>query len=198
MKPAVGELSEFVLFCANLQGQISEKSLPEVKAKNAIVWFGVKDAKDIWQPVDNGYGALYKRLISQIQDEMLESDKNIDLRLGNSEKKLTASDRRILITHWVVETHEHLQSADYNKVRDLCFEKTRCLITADGSNDTKINPEGLINYAAPKPLPVQISEDAINCLVFDKTFQKISKCHGNFLLQVYVLFRVSVELSNGL
>ena len=35
--------------------------------------------------------------------------------------------------------------------------KTGCLIAADGSNYTKTNPEGLINYVVSKPLPVQFS-----------------------------------------
>ena len=58
-----------------------------------------------------------------------------------------------------------MQSADYNKIWHSCFEKTECIITADGSNDTKTNPEGLINHIVPKHLPAQVSEDAINCLV---------------------------------
>ena len=32
--------------------------LSKVKAKNGIVWFGVKDDTDILLPVNNGYGAL--------------------------------------------------------------------------------------------------------------------------------------------
>lgn len=76
---------------------------------NRIVRFRVKDVTDMWQPVGNGYGTLWKRLISQIQDKWLESDKNIKLWLGNSETTLTALDCKILITHQVGEAHEHLQ-----------------------------------------------------------------------------------------
>ena len=84
--------------------------------------------------------------------------------LGNLEKKLTESDCRILITHWV---YKRLQSADYKKIkiRYSCFEKTGRLIATDGLNETKINPEGLTNYAVPKSLAIQISEDALNCPV---------------------------------
>ena len=114
------------MFCDNLQDQISEQFLFKVKAKNGIVWFPVKDPIDIWQPVNNGYAVLYKRLISQIQEE---SDENIDLWLGNLEKKLPAPDSRILITH--------LQLADYNKTRYCCSEKTVCLIISDGQMTLK-------------------------------------------------------------
>ena len=79
LAPAAKNLGEFILFCDDLTSQTSEQFLSEVKALNGIEWFGVKDATDIWQPVDNCYGALYKRLSSQIQDEWLESDENIDL-----------------------------------------------------------------------------------------------------------------------
>lgn len=115
------------MFCDNLQDQISEQFLFKVKAKNGIIWFRVKDPIDIWQPVNNGYAVLYKRLISQIQEE---SDENIDLWLRNLEKKLPASDGRILITH--------LQLADYNKTRYCCFEKTVCLIISDGQMTLKL------------------------------------------------------------
>ena len=78
---------------------------------------------------------------------MLESGKNLDFWFGNS-------DCRILITHWVVEVHKSLQSADYNKPQYPCFEKTGSQITADESNDTTINPKGLINFPVPKSLAV--------------------------------------------
>ena len=60
-----------------------------------------------------------------------------------------------------------MQSADYKKIkiRYPCFEKTGRLIATDGLNETKINPEGLTNYAVPKSLAIQISEDTLNCPV---------------------------------
>lgn len=93
---------------------------------------------------------------------MLESDKNLDFWFGNS-------DCAILITHWVGEVHKSLQSADYNKPQYPCFEKTGSLITADESNDTTINPKGLINFPVPKSLAVQVSEDTLNCSISEPT-----------------------------
>ena len=104
-------------------------------------------------------------MIGNIQDEWLESQENIDLWLGNSEKNLITSERRILMTHWVGEAYERLQLEEYNQTRYRCFEKTGCLITADGSNDSKIKPEGLHDYAVPNALPVQVAEDAAECVV---------------------------------
>ena len=133
--------------------------MSEVKALNGIVWFGVKHATNISQPV--------YRLISKFQYEWLESYESIDWWLANSEQKLTVTDRRILITHWVGEAHTRLQWEEYNKTRYRCYEKTGCLIIADGSNDAKINPEGLHDYVVTKTLPVQVAEEAIECPVPD-------------------------------
>ena len=46
---------------------------------------------------------------------------------------------------------------EYSNTRYRCFEKTGCLITADGSEDNKICPEGLTDYVVPPPLPVNVS-----------------------------------------
>ena len=72
--------------------------------------------------------------------------------MGNSEKPFTTSDRRILITQWVGEAFEELKKPEYDNMRRRCFEKTGCLLTADGSNDELVQPEGLINYRVMAPL----------------------------------------------
>lgn len=49
-------------------------------------------------PVDNGLGFLIKKYVGDFQEDWLENDENMELWEGN---KLTASQRRVLITHWV-------------------------------------------------------------------------------------------------
>ena len=97
-----------------------------------------------------------KTKISSLQEQWLEQDENIDLWTGNSEKKLDVMQRRILITHWVGNAYNQLMGEEYSKTRYRCFEKTGCLITADGSEDTQISPEGLTNYVVPPPLPIHV------------------------------------------
>eukprot|EP00112_Aurelia_sp_Birch-Aquarium-sp1_P017284 Seg3990.4 transcript_id=Seg3990.4/GoldUCD/mRNA.D3Y31 product="hypothetical protein" protein_id=Seg3990.4/GoldUCD/D3Y31 len=93
-------------------------------------------------------------------------DDNIDLWLGNStERKLDTKQRRILITHWVGDAWELLQGNEYKESRYRCFEKTGCLITADGSDDDKINPEGLLGYVVPPSLLFDGSDHAVDCPV---------------------------------
>ena len=108
------------------------------------------DGTDICQPVDAGYGQLMKQKIRQVSDQWLENDDNLDIWMGNSDDKLTVSKRRILITQWVGEAHRALQHENYDKFRWSCFERTGCLLTADGSDDDKVKPEGLHDY---KPIP---------------------------------------------
>ena len=78
---------------------------------------------------------------------------NIDLWLEADGKKLTVSDRRILITQWVGTASDKLNGEDYEMFRRRCFEKTGCLITADGSEDHLIQPEGLKDFKVKAPLP---------------------------------------------
>ena len=98
-------------------------------------------------------------------DEWLEEDENMDIWIGNSDEKLTASKRRILITHWVGEAHERLQHPNYFGFLKNCFERTGCLMTSDGSEDHKIRPEGLTEYRVIPPLESAGPEESQEILV---------------------------------
>ena len=43
-----------------MKGQANDLFLSEVRSLGGIVWFGVADATDIWQPVDSGFGQMLK------------------------------------------------------------------------------------------------------------------------------------------
>ena len=121
-----------------------------------------KNATDLWQPVDAGMGRLLKVLVFHEQQDWLEYDQNIDLWMGNSEEKLTVKQRRILITQWVA-AYEKLRGPDYQNLRYSCFQKTCCLITADGSEDHLIKSEGLDCYVVLPPLPMQSTQEPLTC-----------------------------------
>ena len=42
----------YILFCDNLEGQTALHFQEEVRKRGGMVWFGVKNATDFWQPVD--------------------------------------------------------------------------------------------------------------------------------------------------
>ena len=159
LKSAIPLGEEFVLICDNLNSQTSTDFKEAIRKINGIVYYGLPNATDIWQPVDAGYGYLVKKLVAKAQDKWLESDENIDRWMGNGPKPMTASDRRILITDWVGEAFEELKKSDYDNMRKRCFEKTGCLLTADGSNDDLVQPEGLIGYKVMPPLSMHGPDD---------------------------------------
>ena len=43
-----------VLFCDNIEGQISTPFKEEVRKLKGPVWYGLKNGTDLWQPVDGG------------------------------------------------------------------------------------------------------------------------------------------------
>ena len=88
------------LWITNLEGQKPEPFKDAVSASNGLVWYGLANATDIWQPVDAGYGKILKSLIKQHSFEWLDDDDdNRDCWYENS--VFTSSEKRILITKWV-------------------------------------------------------------------------------------------------
>ena len=104
---------------------------------NGVVWYGLPNATDLWQPVDAGYAL--KSLISIENRDWLEFDDNAD-RWFYNEKPFGAKERRILISNWAGNAWEKLSSSKYDHLRRQCWMKTGCLISADGSSDDQIKP----------------------------------------------------------
>jgi hypothetical protein len=91
--------AEALLICDNLSGQCSETFRKLMKTKhNVLVWNLQPGTTDITQPVDSGYGRAVKRLIGVKLAQWLENDDNLEKWETG---KITASDRRILLTIWV-------------------------------------------------------------------------------------------------
>ena len=143
LKPFVE--GRFVLFLDNLEGQIVEEFKTEVANADSVCWYGLPGATDIWQPVDAGYAELLKVKVRQAHYKWLDFDENADKWYGEY-NRFTASERRILITHWVGEAYNALVDDKYNRFRREIFERTGCLLTADGSGDNLVRPEGLPDY----------------------------------------------------
>lgn len=151
LKTQVESEKRFALFCDNLTAQISDEFKSEISSQSGVCWFGLPNATDLWQPVDAGYAELLKTFVGQAQHEWLDNEDNAEKWYGN-ESGFSAKDRRILITLWAGSAYQKLISKDYDDFRWRLFEKTGCLITADGSQDDKISPEGLPEYKPPPPL----------------------------------------------
>lgn len=151
LKPVVQ--GRFVLFVDNLTGQVADKFKEAVADAGGVCWYGLPGATDIWQPVDAGYAELLKVKVRQEHYKWLDSEENVDKWYGVD--NFTASERRILITHWVGEAYKTLLDSKYETFRHRMFEKTGCLLTADGSGDHLVTPEGLPNYEVPPPTMIE-------------------------------------------
>ena len=149
-KLATEHLKKFVLFADNLTGQVHNNFKESVSDCSGVVWYGLPNATDLWQPVDAGYAKMLKPLMEQEHYKLLDDEELADRWYGN-EEPYSAKERRTLTTHWAGEAYAKLCGNEYNDFWKKLWLKTGCLITADGSNDDKIAPEGLQNYHVPPP-----------------------------------------------
>ena len=60
LSQAVQGEERFVLFCDNLTAQVSDEFRQAVSSLGGVVWYGLPNATDLWQPVDAGYVQLLK------------------------------------------------------------------------------------------------------------------------------------------
>ncbi|EDO41481.1 predicted protein [Nematostella vectensis] len=148
LSAVVDKEERFVVFCDNQTGQISREFKEAVSKKGGMVWYGLPGATDLWQPVDAGYSQLLKTLVGQAHSAWLNDDENSEKWLGSA---LSAKERRILITHWAGDAYAKLLSPEYDGVRLRVWQKSGCLMTANGVDDELITPEGLNNYKVPTP-----------------------------------------------
>ena len=63
LAPAMTEKQDFILFCDNLEGKTTLFFQEEVRKSGGIIWYGDKNATDLWQPVDAGMERLLKVLV---------------------------------------------------------------------------------------------------------------------------------------
>lgn len=76
-------IDEFLLLCDNLEWQTKLSFTAAVSLLGGLVWYGLKNGTEVWQPVDDGVGRIPNVLIGQQQQEWLETDDNLDLWMGN-------------------------------------------------------------------------------------------------------------------
>ena len=96
---------------------------------------------NIVQPIDAGTGCSLRCAIGKALDERLLVNEN----LRKWESKMTASERRILITWWLAKGMNFVMDEEQATMRVGCFERTGCLITflVSDEHDKKIRPQGI-------------------------------------------------------
>ena len=78
-------------------------------------------------------------------------DDNAEGWYGNK-KPYSAKERITLISYWVMEAYKKLCSTGYDTFHFKIWQKTGCLMTANGTDDDKIKLEGLNNYQLCPPM----------------------------------------------
>lgn len=141
--PAIGKTSkENVIFADNVGFQ-QEKAFHEMCRNeiNAIIYLLPENHTDKVQPIDAGFGKQMKVKIGEAMEKWLEKEENLDMWHDS----ISAKKRRVLMTQWTGEAWRKL-SVQKMFIKKL-FMKTGCLMTADGSDDDKIRPQGLEPYS---------------------------------------------------
>jgi hypothetical protein len=91
--------AQALLLCDNLSGQCNKEFRTLLRVKhNVLVWNLSPGTTDITQPVDSGYGRAVKRLIGVELSNWLMNESNM---MKWESGKISASDRRVLLTVWV-------------------------------------------------------------------------------------------------
>ena len=91
---------EFLLFSDNLHGQKTESFKSHLRSLGGSSHNLLPGNTDELQPVDRGVGSALKRECGEVQDEWLRIPENFK---EWKEDRLSASRRRILLTHWYAE-----------------------------------------------------------------------------------------------
>ena len=171
------KVSRHVLLLDNLEAHTKEEFKSIVNELSGVVWFGLPNATDLWQPVDAGYAQVLKSLIGIEHRDWLDDEDNADRWFCNS-TPFSAKERRILISHWAGNAWEKLCEPKYDRLRMKCWVNTGCLITADGSDDNKIKPEGLPDYVVPPPSILDASpQPADNAIVPEEVHHEEDEPH---------------------
>ena len=142
LAPGIGKSpDEKVIFADNVTFQQDKQFHDACRHElNAIVYLLPENHTDKIQPIDAGFGKMYKTKFGEKMDKWLEEKDNLELW----HDKITTRQRRILMTKWAgAAWRELVKDKDFIK---RLFQKTRCLITVDRSDDDMIKPQGLEDY----------------------------------------------------
>ena len=134
-----------LILCDNLNGQ-TRKCNPQFlqlldKMCSCDVWNLLAGNTDEIQVVDAGLGKLVKDFAEDEACEWMGVDENWAEWTG---PRITASRKRILLTHWYAAAWEKAcERYDFVSV----FNKTGSNLTADGSRDSEISLQGLSAFS---------------------------------------------------
>ncbi|CAB1120007.1 unnamed protein product [Ectocarpus sp. CCAP 1310/34] len=129
-----------ILFADNLHAQTTDEFKKFLRGEcNTLLRLLPPKLTDELQQVDAGYGRLLKVEVGNELDEFLGHEENLCLWEAN---KLSAGARRILFMRFVARAVARMDARP--GYRHRLFEKTVLAMTADGSLDDRITPDGVV------------------------------------------------------
>ena len=112
---------------------------------------------DFAQPIDAGFGRVIKLYMSEEMEKWLDDDDNLERWESNA---LSASHRRILLTHWFGDAFIKRAPENWDQVTKY-WKHTGCLMTINGRDfgSSKLKFEGVSkeNLHIPDPFNTTIS-----------------------------------------
>jgi hypothetical protein len=124
-----------LLICDNLDAHCFSDVLDIFAYANILVWFCVPGCTDLIQPIDAGIGRSIRIYVGHALDKWLSLDENLQAW----EERLSAMERRIMMTNFCAEAMSKMLSDEKKGVRIGAFKQTGCLMElnnrqlADGS-----------------------------------------------------------------
>jgi hypothetical protein len=93
------------------------------------------------QPIDAGIGRSVRTAIGHQLDDWLMHEEHMEIWEG----KMSAGERRILMTEFVSSAMNKVMGTDYEESRISAFERTGCLLTwlVNEEHDNRIRPQGM-------------------------------------------------------
>jgi hypothetical protein len=125
---------KYLLLQDNLDAQLQPDYIAALKERRTVSRWLLANHTDFVQPVDAGLGRQVKIYIGEEMDKWLDDDDNLEKWESNS---LSASDRRVLLTHWVAAAWKKTISKP-DTLRAY-FEHTGALLDLNGKSAFKFD-----------------------------------------------------------
>ena len=146
-------LAEPVLLLMDNCGETHQHAEVEelARANNIQIHFGPPNLTSKWQPCDAAMLQTFKsRALGRdgLAAWIRASKKNRKLYVS---KRYTSQMKRVHCIEWSAKAWNALHGDEYRPLFKHAWEATGCRITADGSEDGLIKPQGCLGFAPPTP-----------------------------------------------
>ena len=125
--------------------------VPEFKdlcaANKVLAWYGEPNLTDSWQPIDASIGKTTRNLLLGNKFGLgawLEHSR--ENRRKWTKSKLDSQLRRLMCMQFLGKAWQTIHTDTYERMHANAWVKTGCLLTADGTDDDKVQPQGLADY----------------------------------------------------